>query len=193
MSVSSSSHTNHTSTQHSHSSTTRSATTKSKTSKATGHSAKSSFQPHAARATKHAPKAKGATVVAHITSYAKKGQRSQMALGTITVNGRTYHFKSGGHARGNLPKGSYTVTAMKNKNQKGMVVDGVGYKYGLTDTFDPRLNATRTSLRIHPDGGSPGTSGCIGISGDGATQRQFQADMNAELARDGGHFTLSVE
>jgi hypothetical protein len=131
--------------------------------------------------------------VAHINSYTKKGQRSQMATGTITVNGHTYSFKSGGHAKGSLPKGTYTVTAMKNRNQKGMVVDGVGYKYGLTDKYDPRVNATRTSLRVHPDGGTPGTSGCIGISGNGATQRHFRDDMNAELKRDGGHFSLSVE
>jgi len=123
----------------------------------------------------------------------KKGQVSQMVEGRVTVNGHTYNFRSGGHNRGNLPAGAYDVTAhMWNRNTQGMVVGGVGYSFALSDKYDSRVGGTRSLLRIHPDGGSAGTSGCIGIVGDAATQRRFREDMRAELNRNGGHFTLNV-
>jgi hypothetical protein len=117
-----------------------------------------------------------------------------MATGTITVNGKTYSFKSGGAGKGNLPKGSYTVTRHMNTrtDKKSMMKDGVGYSFALNNKYDARVGATRTALRIHPDGGRPGTIGCIGIQGNGATQRQFRSDMNAELARNGGKYSLTV-
>jgi hypothetical protein len=54
------------------------------------------------------------------------------------------------------------------------------------------VGGTRTALRIHPDGGRAGTMGCIGIVGDRATLQRFQRDLAAELARNGGRFTLRV-
>lgn len=123
----------------------------------------------------------------------KTGQRDQMVEGRITVNGHTYNFRSGGHNRGNLPAGSYDVTAhMWNRNTPGMVVGGVGFSFALSDKYDSRVGGTRTQLRIHPDGGSAGTSGCIGIVGDASVQQRFREDMRAELNRHGGHFTLNV-
>ncbi len=123
----------------------------------------------------------------------KVGQRNQMAEGRITVNGNTYQFRSGGHGRGNLPQGEYTVTRhLDSRSDASMSVGGVGYSFAVSDKYDPRVGGTRSLLRIHPDGRSPGTEGCIGIVGDAATQRQFRQDMLAELRRNGGRYTLSV-
>jgi hypothetical protein len=130
---------------------------------------------------------------ASVDKITNKGARNQMTTGKVTVNGHTYTYNSGGHGRGNLPNGDYKVTPhMWSRNTPGMVVDGVGFSFALSDKFDPRVGGTRTELRIHPDGGSKGTNGCMGIVGNGATQRQFREDMRAELARHGGSFTLHV-
>lgn len=121
------------------------------------------------------------------------GTRGQMVSGRITVNGHTYQFNSGGSGNGNLPRGDYTVTPhLWSRNTPGMVVGGVGFSFALTNKYDSRVGATRTQLRIHPDGGSAGTHGCIGIVGNAATQRQFREDMRAEFARNGNSFTLHV-
>src|SRR5689334_21913981 len=86
----------------------------------------------------------------------KVGARNQMTTGKITINGHTYTYRSGGFGKGNLPKGDYKVTPhMWNRNTKGMVVDGVGFSFALSDKFDPRVGETRSLLRIHPDGGTP--------------------------------------
>lgn len=123
----------------------------------------------------------------------KKGQRSQMMEGRVTVNGRTYNFRSGGGGRGNLPPGDYKITPhLWNRSDRSMSVGGVGYSFAMSNKYDPRVGGTRTLLRIHPDGGSKGTIGCMGIIGNAAVQRQFREDMRAELARNGGSFTLRV-
>jgi peptidoglycan hydrolase-like protein with peptidoglycan-binding domain len=121
------------------------------------------------------------------------GARNQMAHGQITVNGNTYQFRSGGHGKGNLPPGDYTITPhLWNRSDRSMNVDGVGYSFAMSDKYDPRVRATRSLLRIHPDGGRAGTLGCIGIVGNGDVQRRFREDMRAELQRNGGRFTLAV-
>jgi len=130
---------------------------------------------------------------ASVEEVSNKGARNQMTSGKITINGRTYTYRSGGFGNGNLPNGDYKVTPhMWSRNTKGMVVDGVGFSFALSDKFDPRTGATRSLLRIHPDGSPAGTQGCIGIVGNGDVQRQFLADMKAELDRNGGSFTLHV-
>jgi peptidoglycan hydrolase-like protein with peptidoglycan-binding domain len=123
----------------------------------------------------------------------KTGARNQMAHGEITINGNTYQFRSGGHGKGNLPPGDYTITPhLWNRSDRSMNVDGVGYSFAMSDKYDPRVRDTRSLLRIHPDGGTAGTLGCIGIVGNGDAQRRFREDMRAELQRNGGRFTLSV-
>jgi hypothetical protein len=121
------------------------------------------------------------------------GSRSQMVTGRITVNGNTYTFRSGGHGRGSLPPGSYQVTPhLWSRRDRSMNVDGVGYSFALSDKYDPRVRGNRSLLRIHPDGGTAGTEGCVGIVGNGDVQRRFREDMRAELQRNGGRFTLNV-
>jgi hypothetical protein len=145
--------------------------------------------------TEAAPRAtSGADGTARISRTTNAGARNQMISGQITVNGRSYDFRSGGFGRGSLPKGTYTVTRhMDSRRDRSMSVGGVGYSFAVSDKYDSRVGANRSLLRIHPDGGSAGTEGCIGIVGNAATQRQFRADMLAEIRRNGGSYTLSVQ
>ncbi len=130
---------------------------------------------------------------AQIDRTTKAGQRDQMVTGRITVNGNTYTFNSGGFGRGSLPKGDYTISNLRNRDTRGMVRDGVGFSADMSDKYDARVGGTRSALRIHPDGGSAGTMGCVGIVGDAATLRRFREDLRQELARNGGRFTLRVQ
>jgi hypothetical protein len=125
-----------------------------------------------------------------------------MTTGSITVNGNTYQFNSGGGSKFSVPQGTYRVTAHRNsRSDPGFVRDGVGFSFRLEDArrpnsdamYDQRAGRDRTALRIHPDGGARGTSGCIGLVGDAATLRRFRDDMNAELRRNGGAYTLRVQ
>jgi hypothetical protein len=124
-----------------------------------------------------------------------------LATGTITVNGRSYQFNSGSRNLFSVPQGEYRVTAHRNsRSDAGFTRDGVGFSFRIEDAnrpnsdrmYDARAGRDRSLLRIHPDGGARGTEGCIGIVGDAATLRQFREDMNAELRRNGGTYTLRV-
>ncbi len=128
-----------------------------------------------------------------------KGQRNQRVDGRITVNGHTYKFRSGGGGRGNLPAGDYVVRhhidragSKRLRDKPTMQVGGEGYTFRLSNKYDPRVHGTRTLLRIHPDGGGPGTIGCMGIVGDASVQRRFRQDMLADLRKNGGSFHLRV-
>ena len=117
-----------------------------------------------------------------------------MMTGRITINSEPYIFRSGGHGRGNLPTGQYTVTAHRwDRRERSFNVGGIGYTFALSNRYDPRVADTRTALLIHPDGGVVGTQGCIGIVGSAETQRTFREGMRAELDRNQGSFTLTVE
>ena len=135
----------------------------------------------------------GGNLTATIDSTRGAGSRTQMVSGRVTVNGNTYDFRSGGHGRGSLPRGNYEITPhLWSRSDRSMNVGGVGYSFAMSDKFDSRVGATRRLLRIHPDGGSAGTEGCMGIVGNASVQRRFREDMRAELARHGGSFTLRV-
>lgn len=125
-----------------------------------------------------------------------------LATGTITVNGHQYQFNSGAGNKYSTPTGTYRVTAhMNSRSDRGFVRDGVGFSFRMEDArrpgsdrmYDPRAGRDRSYLRLHPDGGGRGTSGCLGIVGDAATLRRFRDDMNAELRRNGGSFNLTVQ
>jgi hypothetical protein len=73
-----------------------------------------------------------------------------------------------------------------------MTVGDVGFSFALSDKYDRRIGDTRTLLRIHPDGGTAGTAGCIGIVGGKEVQAQFRDDLTAEIRRAGGKLRLTV-
>ncbi|HEY8211478.1 MAG TPA: hypothetical protein VIG99_28535, partial [Myxococcaceae bacterium] len=80
---------------------------------------------------------KAGNLRATVDQVTNKGARNQMTTGRITVNGHTYTYRSGGHDKGNLPNGDYKVTPhLWNRNTKGMVVDGVGFSFALSDKYD---------------------------------------------------------
>jgi hypothetical protein len=125
-----------------------------------------------------------------------------LATGTITVNGHQYQFNSGSSRLFSTPTGEFRVTAHRNsRSDAGFTRDGVGFSFRMEDPrrpgsdrfYDPRAGRDRSALRIHPDGGARGTAGCLGIVGDAATLRRFRDDMNAELRRNGGSYTLRVQ
>jgi len=105
---------------------------------------------------------------------------------------KQYPFNNGGGGAGAIPAGNYTISNPQIRNTPGMVVDGVGYSFNLSDIYDPAAGRNRTELRIHPDGGATGTAGCIGIVGDGNTQSQFYKDLNSVLAANGGVYNLNI-
>ena len=135
----------------------------------------------------------GANGSAQFQKINNPNQTNASADGTITVNGNSYPFRSGGGGRGYLPTGTYKVSNGRTRNDvSSMVVGGFGYSFDLSDAYDSRVGDTRSLLRIHPDGGNPGTAGCIGIQGDRATQERFYSDLNAEISRNGGSYSINV-
>lgn len=68
---------------------------------------------------------------------------------------------SGPWGKGALPKGLYGVGAHRdNRTGSYACPNSAGYSVNL----DPQFSTPRTDLRIHPDGGVPGTLGCIGVN-----------------------------
>lgn len=79
----------------------------------------------------------------------------------------TWNAVSGPHGKGSLPKGRYTVGNPNGNNlHKGLpagfnMPSGLGYFVPL---YAPNsLLQGRKGFGIHPDGGTTGTKGCIGI------------------------------
>jgi hypothetical protein len=113
--------------------------------------------------------------------------------GTVTLNGTSYGFRSGGGGKGYLPSGTYTVSNGRERSDKSsMMVGGYGYSFDLSDAYDSRVKGTRTLLRIHPDGGNTGTAGCVGIQGDRSTQEKFYRDLKDTLNRNGGTYKITI-
>ncbi|WNG61468.1 peptidoglycan-binding protein [Archangium gephyra] len=138
-----------------------------------------------------------AFIIARFNSYLNG---PGLLKGSITVDGRTYSFNSGARTKLSVPKGVYLVHKY-TPAKSGMTLNGVSFSFKIEDERhpgsdamkDPRRKEIRTLLRIHPDGGGTGTEGCIGIVGNAATLRQFQAGMNAEMKRHGASLRLRVE
>src|SRR5438067_3736237 len=76
-----------------------------------------------------------------------------------------------------LPEGRYVATHFRERTDRAMTRDGVGFSVDLSDKYDPAAKRVRSLLRIHPDGGQPGTQGCIGILSDVAACRDHLKEM----------------
>jgi hypothetical protein len=135
----------------------------------------------------------GGEIVASISNVVNPGSQTQMMEGSMNVAGTQYAYRSGGGGRGSLPPGTYVVTEHRpSRDTPGMTVGDVGFSFALSDKYDRRVGGTRTLLRIHPDGGTAGTAGCIGIVGGKEVQAQFRDDLTAEIRRAGGKLRLTV-
>src|SRR5579884_2562775 len=77
------------------------------------------------------------------------------------------------------PAGHYLVTNFhKRYDNAGMVREGVGFSLNL----NPLFYTNRTLLRIHPDGGNPGSEGCVALSCGAPELRDFQNRVASYLA-----------
>lgn len=148
-------------------------------------------------------------IIANTNNIAKQDKASARKEGTLQLvapNGEvlgSYKFVNGGGGRGFIPGGTYTVTGRENlapSDVRPMTIGGVGYKYrvltsgGSQQIPDPRFpNAPRSGILIHPDGGAPGTNGCIGIVGGPQVQQDFMQKMDTLIQQGGGKYTFKFD
>lgn len=89
----------------------------------------------------------------------------------LSWGSRTWAAVSGPWGHGTLPAGVYYVERKRVTPLSGGI--GAGFQdksgKGFFVPLTPRDDIGRTGLGIHPDGGSPGTEGCIGITQDSAS------------------------
>ncbi|OKS88204.1 hypothetical protein [Mucilaginibacter polytrichastri] len=97
-----------------------------------------------------------------------------------------------------LPNGDYTVNnghhRGKDEQRGGFYRDGVGFTFDITPLF-ASLNGKkmeRSLLRIHPDGNSPGSAGCIALGVDRPVLTAFYDAMKEYMAKKGA-VRLKVE
>lgn len=86
---------------------------------------------------------------------------------------KTWEAVSGPYGQGSLPAGFYHLTGeeMPATVERNSMTDTCknAYKYRL----HPQFHTTRSGLLVHPDGGKPGTEGCIGVTGCTTSLRTF--------------------
>jgi len=119
----------------------------------------------------------------------------QWASGTVTMtssyaNGlsltdKTWPAISGPWGNGALENGNYLSNNLRDNRTGSYANNGVGYTFDLNPSFD----TARDLLRFHPDGGTPGTLGCIGLTGDAASLTSFRTKMNSYLSN---HNSINV-
>lgn len=135
---------------------------------------------------------------AKVTSIQNQTLMKAMASGgVLNIGNEQYAFRSGGGGEGYLPFGTYSITNCRIRTDIGnmptIFINGFGYSCDLNDVqLDPRTGTSRDLLRIHPDGGGPGTIGCIGIVGDAPTQQRFWDSIRLYTALKGGSATITV-
>ena len=99
------------------------------------------------------------------------------AFGTDTPATYTWEAVSGPHKKGALPSGWYWLTGeeVPADSESDSMTDTCEkantYKFRLHPQFTP--NPYRDGLLIHPDGGEPGTAGCVGGTGCTKAMRDF--------------------
>jgi lysozyme len=134
--------------------------------------------------------------IAAVTDQSERSYNSQgygdKLTGKITVNGNTYDFVNGGSKRGSIPHGEYEIQRYTSGEQRAR--EGYSYTRDAFQLSDKADNAPgtagdkRTGLLIH-DGNRGVTAGCIGIKGN---FDQFKADLQAEMANNGGKLKLNL-
>jgi RHS repeat-associated protein len=97
------------------------------------------------------------------------------------IQAGSYSARSGSKTKNPIPTGDYQLSDYRDRTKDGMVVDGIGFSIDISP--DPYLD--RSKLRIHPDGGLPGTDGCIGLTGDDNELLDFQQKIQTYLSNHG--------
>jgi hypothetical protein len=104
-------------------------------------------------------------------TYQIQNREDKSASGILTLNAygtpiATYHAMSGGWGKGSLPAGKYSTGKLWPPEQIAALSNAASYQalgFGFFLPLIPKFTTDRTELGIHPDGGVPGTLGCIGL------------------------------
>ena len=102
---------------------------------------------------------------------------------------------AGGFGSGAPQNGEYTVDTYRNRRKDkdynpGMNIHGVGFSFNL----NPQFKTERSLLRIHPDGNSKGTLGCIGVTGTQKELLEFEEIMKNLLKHEKSiHATINIK
>ena len=102
---------------------------------------------------------------------------------------------AGGFGSGAPQNGEYTVDTYRDRRKDkdynpGMNIHGVGFSFNL----NPQFKTERSLLRIHPDGNSKGTLGCIGVTGTQKELLEFEEIMKNLLKyKKSIHATINIK
>jgi hypothetical protein len=105
------------------------------------------------------------------------------AIREMSDGSGTIHARTGPFGNGALPNGLYAADNYRDRGpgsgdyNRRMTIDGFGFSYDLT----PGFPTDRTLLRIHPDGGRPGSEGCIALRAHRKQLQDFATRVNAYL------------
>lgn len=112
-------------------------------------------------------------------------------------NEHRFDVNSGGGAatytqrNGWTPPGIYRISNHRpNRTTAGMVLNGEGYSFDVDPTDGTNVFG-RSLFRIHPDGGSEGTNGCLGVR-ESAQQLRACESIIADLIEEHGSFKLQI-
>ena len=93
---------------------------------------------------------------------------------------------------GPTPPGIYRVSNHRpNRTTIGMVREGVGFSFDLDPAAGTEVFG-RSLFRIHPDGGSPQTNGCIGLRETKENMRKAETLIVQLMQQNGGSFRISL-
>ena len=79
-----------------------------------------------------------------------------------------------------MENGQYSVKNGWRRSESGYVQHGFGFCFPI---IQDGFTTNRTELLIHPDGNNLGTKGCIGISADLFTLKDFYKTMNLSIEK----------
>jgi len=102
---------------------------------------------------------------------------------------------AGGFGSGAPQNGEYTVDTYRDRRKDkdynlGMNIHGVGFSFNL----NPQFKTERSLLRIHPDGNSKGTLGCIGVTDTQKELLEFEEIMKNLLKHEKSiHATINIK
>ncbi|GBR72798.1 hypothetical protein NO1_0267 [Candidatus Termititenax aidoneus] len=104
-------------------------------------------------------------------TYQIQNRDDKSTSGILTLNAYntpiiTYQAVSGGWGKGSLPTGKYSTGKLWTPEQIAALSNAASYQvfsFGFFLPLVPKFETDRTELGIHPDGGVPGTLGCVGL------------------------------
>ena len=126
--------------------------------------------------------------------------RPSLAEGTVSViqegtNGREYTKMiisgvGGPYGNGAPQNGEYSVDTPRIRAESGFTKNRVGFSFNLNPLFETK----RKYLRIHPDGNSPGTLGCVGLNASEKDLNTFFIVVSSGIAHYGDiRMTIDIQ